>query len=356
MRKLLLVAVVGAAFVAAGPADGRTWTVWAGAPANPPSDLTAEVPFLDAFLPKTVQIRAGDKITFKSREFHTATFLGTTPISQFPLLMPDPTSHYSGITDSLGVPFWFNGGPPKFTYNPQAFQAVGSARVADAAVHSSPNFAFVEPHQYTFTFPKAGTYKLICVVHPTVMKGTIVVKAKKAKVLSKAKFAASTLKQLNQGWTQARALATRTPSDANTVYAGVGNAPTLLTFKPNRLTVPVGTTVTWVNDAPSEPHNVAFGDVAYQEALLQATDMFPIAPGAPNQVTPLVVLGSEPPGPYVHTGSNHGNGFLATPVLDQVPDTPNPQSFAVRFTKAGTYHYICQIHGKDMAGDIVVTG
>jgi plastocyanin len=356
MRKLLLVAVLGAAFVAAGPADGRTWTVWAGAPVNPPSDLTTSGPFLDTFYPKALQIRAGDKVTFKSKEFHTATFLGSTPIAQFPLLMPDTTAHYSGIVDSLGMPFWFNGGPPKFIYNPQAFQGVGAARVADTEVHSSPNFAFISNHQYTFTFPKAGTYKLICVVHPTVMKGTIVVKAKRAKVLTKSKFAASTLRQLNQSWTQARALITRTPSEANTVFAGVGNVPTLLAFKPSTLTVPVGTTVTWVNDAPSEPHNIAFGDVSYNETLLQATDLFPAAVGAPNQVTPFVVLGSEPPGPYVYTGSNHGNGFLATPVLDQVAETPNPQSFGVKFTKAGTYHYICQIHGKDMSGDIVVSG
>jgi plastocyanin len=357
MRKLLLVAVVGAAFVAAGPADGRTWIVWAGAPANPPADLATSDPWLNQFLPKTTTIRVGDRITFKSREIHTATFLGSAPLSQFPILMPDPASHYSGIVDSLGMPFWFNGGPPKFIYNPDAWLAVGSARVADKAAHSSPNLALTPSHQYTFTFPKAGTYKLICLVHPTVMKGTVVVKAKKAKVLTKAKFAATTLKQLNQYWTQSRALlAQAPPSTPNTVYAGIGKAPTLQAFKPRSLTVPVGTTVTWANNAPGEPHNMAFGDLSYQEALLQATDLFPTSRDSPNQVTPFVVFGSEPPGPYVYTGSNHGNGFLATPVIDQDPATPNPPSFAVTFTKAGSYHYMCQIHGKDMAGDIVVTG
>jgi plastocyanin len=356
MRKLIFVAVAGAALAAASPAGARTWVVWAGAPSKAPSDLATSDPWLNQFLPKATTVRAGDKITFKSREIHTATFLGSTPIERFPVLMPDPASHYSGIADSLGMPFWFNGGPPKFIYNPDVWLAVGSARVADKAVHSSGDFALIPSHQYTFTFPKPGTYKLICVIHPTVMKGTIVVKSKKAKVLTKSKFAATTLRQLNQYWTQTRALLTQVPSTPNTIYAGIGKAPTLQAFKPSTLTVPAGTTVTWMNNAPGEPHNMAFGDAAYQDALLRATDLFPTSRTSPNQVTPFVVFGSEPPGPYVHTGSNHGNGFLATPVVDQDANTPNPPSFDVKFTKAGTYHYICQIHGKDMSGDIVVTG
>ena len=30
-------------------------------------------------------------------------------------------------------------------------------------------------------------------------------------------------------------------------------------------------------------------------------------------------------------------------------------STQVKFTKPGVYHYFCEIHGPDMAGDIVVT-
>ncbi|MEJ7655068.1 MAG: hypothetical protein WKH64_17900, partial [Chloroflexia bacterium] len=181
MRRLFIIALVGAALAvvgvvraAAGPADARTaavpvkaqtWIVWADAPTKPPADLKALVPFLDQFLPSKLQIHVGDKVTFKSTNFHTATFLGSTPQSKMPLVMPDATSHYGGIVDSLGAPFWFNGGPPKFIYNPQAFQPVGSPRVADASVHSSGNFVFIPKHQYTFTFTKPGTYKVVCLVH-----------------------------------------------------------------------------------------------------------------------------------------------------------------------------------------------
>jgi plastocyanin len=375
MSRLSLVAVVGAALAAAvllvgavramagpaeattaaAPAKARTWVVWADAPTNPPADLKASVPFLDQFLPKRLQIHVGDKVTFKSKNFHTATFLGSTPRSQMPLLMPDPTSHYSGIVDATGAPFWFNGGPPKFIYNPQAFQPVGSRVVADASVHSSGNFVFIPKHQYTFRFTKTGTYRVVCLVHPG-MKGTIVVRPRAAKIPTPTQVAQAVLKQLNQSWKTARSLQSQRPSEPNTVFAGVGSATALMAFQPRRLTVPVGTTVTWVENSPTELHNIAFGPVDYVERLIKTLDQFPVAPGAPNQVNPFVVLGSEPPGPYIYTGTNHGNGFLATPGIDREPNSPPPDRFSVTFTKAGTYHYICMIHGKDMSGDIIVTG
>lgn len=355
MRKLLLPALALIALLAPGQAVGRTWVVWADAPSNPPADLATSYLFLDQFFPKTLQIRVGDKVTVRSRQFHTATFLGSKSIAQMPLLMPDPAAHYTGILDAAGAPFWFNGGPPKFIYNPEAFQVVGTPTVADRSVHSSGNFVFSQTHRYTFTFPKRGTYKLICLVHPT-MQGAIVVKAKKAKIPTTTRVAATTLKQLAASWATARSLVSHVPSDPRTVIAGLGKDTAVLGFQPKRLTVPVGATVTWDNDSPSEPHNMAFGDEAYLTRLGETLDLFPVAPGAPNQVLPFVVFGSDPPGPYVHTGSNHGNGFLATPVIDLNPNTPNPETFGVKFTKAGTYHYLCQIHGKDMSGDVVVTG
>jgi len=355
MRKLFVLALVGAALAAAGPAYAETWVVWADAPAKPPADLKASVPALNQFLPSKLQVRVGDKVTFKSKSFHTATFLGATPQSEMPLLMPDPTSKYGGALDFLSTPFWFNGGPPKFIFNPQAFQSVGSPVVADAAAHSSGNFAFIRTHQYTFTFRKVGTYKVVCLVHPG-MVGTIVVKPKRATTPVPSKVAAAVLKQLKQSWATARSLRSQVPSDSHTVYAGVGSKTVLMAFQPRRLTVPMGTTVTWVQNSPSEVHNISFGDESYILRLIEPLEMFPVAPGAPNQVNPFTVLGSAPPRPYVHTGSNHGNGFLATPNLDKNPNSPPPESFGINFTKPGNYHYFCMIHGKDMSGDILVTG
>ena len=354
-RRLFVGVLVAVACGAAKPAHASTWVVWAGAPSDPPADLKASLASLNQFIPRRLQIHVGDKVIFKSKEFHTATLLGSTPRSQMPLVMPDPTSHYSGIVDALGRPFWFNGGPPKFIYNPQAFQPVGSPVVADADVHSAGNFIFIPKHQYTFTFAKAGTYRVVCLVHPG-MKGTIVVKPRRAKIATRAKVAAAVLRQLNQSWKIARSLQAQRPADPYTVYAGLGSTTALMAFQPSKLTVPTGTTVTWVENSPTEVHNIAFGEESYILNLINPLDQFPVAPGAPNQVNPFTVFGSEPPGPYVYSGANHGNGFLATPTIDKDPNSPPPESFSVKFTKAGSYHYFCMIHGKEMAGDIVVTG
>ena len=355
MRRLLVAGLVAVAGAVATPAQGASWVVWADAPSNPPADLKTSMPLLDQFIPRKLVIHAGDKVTFKSKQFHTATLLGSTPQSQMPLVMPDPSSHYGGILDALGLPFWFNGGPPKFVYNPQAFQTLGSATVADNDVHSSGNFVFLPKHEHTFTFAKAGTYTVVCLVHPG-MKGTVVVKPKRARIPSRAAVAGAVLRQLRQSWKTARSLQAMRPADPYTIYAGVGSATALMAFQPSKLTVPVGTTVTWVENSRTEVHNMTFGDESYALGLIRTLDLLPVAPGAPNQVNPFTVFGSEPPGPYVYTGSNHGNGFLATPTIDNDPSSPPPQSFGVKFTKPGTYHYFCMIHGKEMSGDIVVTG
>jgi plastocyanin len=115
--------------------------------------------------------------------------------------------------------------------------------------------------------------------------------------------------------------------------------------------------VNFVNKSPSEPHNVAFGPKAYLLDLMKKLDLFPFGPGAPNQVIPFFPYGSDPSGLYVYDGKNHGNGFFATPLTDAQPGLP-PKGLAgqyqIKFTKAGRYHYICMLHGPDMAGDIVV--
>jgi plastocyanin len=53
-------------------------------------------------------------------------------------------------------------------------------------------------------------------------------------------------------------------------------------------------------------------------------------------------------------GSNHGNGYFNTGVLDADDKSPFPSKDQVTFTKAGTYTYYCAVHGNDMSGEIVV--
>jgi plastocyanin len=78
-----------------------------------------------------------------------------------------------------------------------------------------------------------------------------------------------------------------------------------------------------------------------------------MGPGQPNQVTPVFVYGTDPT-PYNYDGTNHGNGFFVTPLRDGIPGAL-PNASRITFPQPGKYHYICFLHGPDMAGDIVVT-
>ena len=81
----------------------------------------------------------------------------------------------------------------------------------------------------------------------------------------------------------------------------------------------------------------------------------PQGPGAPNQVSPFLLYGSEPKGGYSYDGTNHGNGFFATPVTIGPGRVPLPHSSSVTFTKPGKYTFFCWIHGPDMKGEVDVT-
>jgi plastocyanin len=367
MKRALWLLVVLVALGSAAQASARTWTVLAGEPnpGKPPAGVPKTVS-LNQFLPSGLTIHAGDKVKFTTKAFHTASFLGTHSRSEFPLAFPDPAkTTYSGIpNDAAGNPFWFNG-MAKFIYNPGVFTLTptGSPAVTDANVHSSGLLFGGPPGQsrgsFTFSFPKTGTYKVICLVHPG-MQGKIVVKPAGAPIATPKAAQARVAKQLAASWVAAKALAAKTPP-ANTVYVGEGGKTTLLTFLPAKLTVKAGTTVTFLNDSPSEPHNVAFGPRDWLQPFEAAVDLFPLGPPGqtvPNQFAPYFVYGSEAPGGYTYTGTNHGNGVLLTPLTDDQPGDPPaglPGSVQVTFTVAGTYHYYCQIHGPTMSGDIEVT-
>ena len=137
---------------------------------------------------------------------------------------------------------------------------------------------------------------------------------------------------------------------------GFGKTWTVLGYFPQALKVKAGTTVTFVNKAPVEVHNVVFGPKKYILGLQKTTDLFPTGPKSPNQTSPFLVYGSEPKGQYSFDGANHGNGFLSTPLNAGAPGQGLSQSWAVTFTKPGTYSYFCWIHGPEMSGKIIVTG
>jgi plastocyanin len=361
VKPLLFCAVVLAALGLAGQASAANVVVWAGpgflkaAPAGAPKTSDANL-----FFPQRVVVHVGDTVTFKSQGFHTATYLGTHKATEFPIFMPAADkSSYSGINDAAGNPFFFNG-QPKFEYNvPQIFAPVGSnAFGGGGAVHSS---GILDKKGYAFKFKKPGDFVFHCLIHMD-MTVHIVVKPRTAAVTSASQILKANAAELASAIATAKKIDTLAPQAPNTVYAGVGKKVSggsieLMTFKPQKLTVKVGTTVTFQLNSPMEIHNIVFGSKAYLEQSFKTLDLVPQAPGQPNQVWPFFFYGTDAPkaGVFSYAGAtSHGNGFFATPLLGP-PGSPLPRSLQVTFTAAGDYKYICGIHGPDMNGEIEVT-
>ena len=361
MRKAAVVLVglgvlVFAQFALGGADQTATWNVAVGEQGRPPAG-TPKGATLNQFFPAKIAIHAGDKVTFTSFAFHTVSYWAGKPP---PLpLGPAPGAKYEGITGADGQPFSFDG-MQAFAYNLEHFGPVGPKTIsgktpasAGALFATSPK----KPGKATFTFPQPGAFKLICNLHPG-MDLNVVVKPKGAAVQTAEEVAAETKAQTDTAWAQARSLAATKPPK-NTVIMGIdgrktpGGRLTILDFLPNLTTVKVGSTVNFVVRAPSEIHNVGLGPLKYLDTFMKQTDLFPTGPGSKNQVTPVFVYGTDAKGtPF--DGRNHGNGFFATSLADGLRGGL-PNTMRVTFTQPGKYHFICMLHGPDMAADIRVT-
>jgi plastocyanin len=357
-RPLLVCICAVAALAFAGQASAAKYTVWAGpgflkaAPAGTPETADANL-----FFPRRLEVHVGDKVTFKSQGFHTATYLGAHKTTEFSIFAPAADkSSYGGIADVAGNPFYFNG-LPKFTYNVSMLAPIGSNVIRGGAdVQSS---GILDKKGFTFRFTKPGDYVFRCLIH-SMMSAHVVVKPRTASVQSVTRTLKATAAELNSAVATAKKLDKIAPEAPNTVYAGVGKevrggSIELMSFKPQKLRVKVGTTVTFQLNSPMEIHNMVFGPPDYLKRSFDTLDLIPQGPGQPNQVWPFFFYGTDPAqaGVYTYSGSNHGNGFFATPLLGPV-GTPLPQTFKITFTAPGVFKYICGIHGEDMNGEIEV--
>jgi plastocyanin len=360
MKRMIFGLAVLAAAVA-GSAAARTtapaaYTVLAGEPAplaGAPKGTT-----LNGFFPAKLAVHEGDSITFKSSSFHTVAYL---PDGKLPPLVMPTSAKFDGIVGADSQPFWFNG-QAVLAYNPAVFGPIpGKDVVAGKPIASgvlTPAGPKAPPASVTWSFPKAGSFTFYCTVHGPLMKVKVDVKPASAAIPSPTQVDSTALAAITASGAEAAKTTAVTPP-ANTVLMGPGTGNTTrLSYEPATLTVKAGTTVTFKEVARTEVHNVAFGPKAWIQAFQKKNDLLPTGPGSKNQFSPIMVYGSEAPGPINYDGKNHGNGFLSTPLNDNAPGNP-PQGLAgsaqVTFTKAGTYKYFCLIHGPDMSGTIVVT-
>jgi plastocyanin len=346
----LVIATVAAA-CAATTAAAKTKVVVAGGP-PPQASQAGKLKFpaaldLNGFFRKTVTIHAGDSVkwVWSKRVVHTVTFLAKGD-SRPPFERPDPTHPYTGFTDSTGAPFWFNG-QPSIEIPPEHALPQGPA-TADGTTYRNSGLSAPAFKPYKLKFPKKGTYKYLCVVHPG-MDARVKVLPRSARIPSAKADRKARVKEFAKALVAARKLGKLKPS-GNDVVAGNDNSTVAwFRFFPATRTIKAGEAVRFSITSKSEIHTMSFGPQATADFVM----VQPQPAGPPRlQFDPRVIFPSDNPLPP-YTGSNHGNGFFNTGVIDTNPASPNPSSVSVTFTNPGRYLYECTIH-PGMQGTIQV--
>jgi plastocyanin len=294
---------------------------------------------VNEFLPKTLNINQGDSVEFVNpfEEIHTVTFLAGTKVPDFLLAVPQTK------------------GPPKLQLHPTAANAVparGPATYDGTKLVNSGVIAKGSPAtSFTVTFPKTGSFEFICIVHPWMM-GTINVlpsgtwvppqsvsdnEARRVKEATLAKAEGIAASQSGR----------RVPGGWEVITPGAPPEIAIQRFSPSRVQIAVGETVTWKNDNPGPPHTVSFG---YQPGPTGFLSIEPSTDGPPN-----IFLDPKVAFPVKPSPNYEGTGYYNSGIIDSTPEATGGSSFSLRFTKAGTYPYICILHAdQGMAGVVIV--
>jgi plastocyanin len=130
-----------------------------------------------------------------------------------------------------------------------------------------------------------------------------------------------------------------------TVIVGAENSSlgiTVNAFFPETLRVHVGDTVLFKQNS-FEIHTVTF---LAGEALPDLLVPFPNGPQGSMMLNPKVAFPTPPSAGY--DGSTYANSGVMS------LDVGQPTEYSLTFTKAGTYEYICVVHGASMSGKIEV--
>ncbi len=344
------------------------------------------------FFPRTATIETGGTFQFASEGFHTATLL---PASWTTAADEDVNGIASADIDDLGLN---PNGTTKGLENiasifPVPAQGCGTADApcvfdgsSIVSMGAPINPGPPAPLVVKVTAP-AGTYVFHCRVHPW-MQGTLDVVAPGASGVTTSASADAAAAAQATADVAAGMAAEAAASVAGQVHHANGTTTWALTvgtsdpdghvavldMLPRKVTIKKGDTVVWRPRDRNEPHTVTFPQD-------QNTDAIPMCEGSGGKDTPAIPTVNPPQSPFDFGCNGHpadefefggGNGVrtVTSPhtVSDSglvayrtviagfdMPPTVALSSWSVRFTgaKAGTYHYVCQIH-EGMEGDIVV--
>jgi plastocyanin len=349
---VLALAVTAAAWTAP-TAGAATKTVLAGGP--PPKASQAHgLKFpaaldLNGFFRRRVTIHVGDSVkwVFSQRVVHTVTFLA--PGTPVPTLETQDAAHpYTGFKDAAGNDFWYDGKAPSLLIPPDHAGPVGGATTNGRTYHNSglsaPAF---KPYKLKFT--RAGTFHYVCLVHPG-MTGTVRVVKRGRRVPSARANRREAIREMRRALRLARKQARFHPKGDLVVAAHDKGVVSWFRFFPAVRTIKAGQSVRFSISSKSEIHTVTFGPETYRDNLEQNLILGgPVGP----IFNPQIFLPSDQPLP-AYDGTNHGNGYFNTGIMDTNPQSPVPRTTTVTFTKAGTYVFECTIH-PGMEGTIKVT-
>lgn len=276
-----------------------------------------------AFLPNELWIHAGDTVTWKfvTDEIHTVTFLKNGQVR--------PP---------------FAAGCPGFSGSPASFD--GSTCVTTPPM--------VKAATFTVSFPNAGNFKLVCLVHQDMTATVHVLKLSEALPHhqdfydDEAEDEAEALlsDRDHSADDEGHFAANQVAAGRGEVGANGGGLQTLsvVRFRHGKTVIHAGQTVEWTNLDPATPHTVTFG----------AEPANPIPPSANVSMD----TDGARHGVINSTADSVHSGFIAAAPQERIGLAQAPLSvtrFRVTFTKAGVYDYICVLHDDlGMKGQIVV--
>jgi plastocyanin len=323
---VLGLAVCGSALASGAARPAQAATTWQALIGGESADHALQA---QAFLPTFLTVDEGDTVTWTMNAafVHTVTFLAGGPPP------PEPIPSGEGNSLMLNPQNAFPVGGP--TYDGSAF--VGSG-ILDGKGAS-----------FSLTFPKAGTYDYVCMLHPG-MGGQITVQAAgSAYPMTQAEVDAqgnaelyAKLGQANQFLTAAQSTSSPNAdgSSTHTVINGVGgNQTSVLRFLPVGLTIKTGDSVAFPVQDPHEIHTVTFYDPA--GAVPPFLNPQPQPSGPPKLIIPHALPEG---GTRVESQALYNSGIIAP-----------GQSYTFTFPKAGVYSYVCVLHApQGMFGTITV--
>ena len=325
------------------------------------------------FFPNELWILEGDSIQFTFVPkilVHTVTFL-TQPPGGPEQVRPSPPP-------PAGPPFALQGvnctAAARFNYNGSACASTESGLTA--------------PSTFTVTFPAAGNFKLVCLIHID-MNGTVHVLTNNptnAALLHTQQF------YTEQGQQEANAILFDTnllqvfpqpiASSPNPVTAGVGKVAAtggglqpgvVLRYLSGTIVIHQGESVTWTNSDPNEPHTVTFGTEPAN--FIPTTQAGLGTPAADGTMTAAIKCSPAPAtscdadfGPESNPSQVYNPAiFLNSGLLQaQEPDRefsgsgyaqlpPGTTRITITFNKPGNYYYHCALHDVDgMLGEVIV--